>query len=247
MKDQTGDQEQTCLTGFEDFFNANSFANSFFKHSISVVYLLDYKRGLYRNVSENFAGYKAECFLNNGINHTLKIYHPDHLRILNKEIFPDRLQILKGIKPAEHKNYVFSHNLCLKNRNGQFENFLQRSCFVSDPTGNPILSMGILININHYNNNQIIQTVDKIDTNGLTAHETIYKKVYYLNEEDKLFSKREKEVLFYMADGLSSKQIADKMFLSEHTIINHRRNMQDKSSMPNVAALVGFAVRNGII
>lgn len=247
VKDQTCTQEQVQLTGFDDFLSANSFANTFLKHSIPFIYLLDYKKGLYNNMSENFAGYKSECFLKDGINHTLEIYQPDHLRIFSKEVFPDRLQILKEIKPEEHKNYVFSYNLCVKNRNGQSEHFLQRSCFISNDAGNPILSMGILINTNHYNTNQIIQTVDKIDANGLAAHETVGKKVYYLNEEDKLFSKREKEVLFYMADGLSSKQIADKLFVSEHTIINHRRNMQDKSSMPNATALVAFAVRNGII
>ncbi|MET1054476.1 MAG: helix-turn-helix domain-containing protein [Pedobacter sp.] len=68
-----------------------------------------------------------------------------------------------------------------------------------------------------------------------------------LQQLDKMFSKREKEVLLWMAEGLSSKMIADKLHISEHTVINHRRSMQEKSHKPNATALVSFAIRNGII
>jgi DNA-binding CsgD family transcriptional regulator len=73
------------------------------------------------------------------------------------------------------------------------------------------------------------------------------KEVYYLNQGGKSFSKREKEVLLWMAEGLSSKMIAGKLNISEHTVINHRRSMQEKSNKPNATALVSFAIRNGII
>lgn len=247
LKGLATEPREIQLTGFDEFIKANSFAHSFFRYSVPVIYLLDYRTGLYINMSENFAGYKSECFEKGGINHTLEIYEKDHLALFNNEIFPDRLQILKDINPEAHKNYVFSYNSRMKNKNGSYENFLQRSCFLSDENGNPLYSMGILLNITHYSDgNPIIQTVDRIAGNG-AANETIYKKVYYLHEADKLFSKREKEVLLWMADGLSSKMIAEKMFLSEHTVINHRRNMQDKTNTPNAIALVGFAIKNGII
>jgi len=69
----------------------------------------------------------------------------------------------------------------------------------------------------------------------------------YVDKEHKLFSKREKEVLTWMSEGLSSKMIATKLNISEHTVINHRRSMQEKSNMPNATALVSFAIRSGII
>lgn len=249
LKDNTYEPEKFSLTGFDDFIKANRVAGSFFMHSIPFIYLLDYRTGLYINMSENFAGYKSECFLKEGLNHTLEIYNPVHLKLFNNEIFPDRLEVLKQIKPEEHKNYVFSYNnQRIRNSNGTYESFLQRSCFLSDEAGNPLFSMGMIINTNHFDNDRpIIQTVDKIDFNSSGSHDLIFKKVYYLNEEDKLFSKREIEVLKWIADGLSSKMIAEKMFLSEHTVLNHRRNMQDKANMPNAIALVSFAVRNRII
>jgi len=248
LKDKCYEKDQLKVTGFDEFFNTNGIANSFFRHSIPYVYLLDYKSGAYINMSDNFGGYKAESFLKEGLNHTLEIYHPDHLVLFDQQIFPERLQILKGIPATEHRNYIFSYNLCIRNRKGEYEEFLQRNCFLSDDDGNPIFSIGILININqHQHDNKVIQTVDRIDEKGYSENLPAFKAIYYINKEDKLFTKREKEVMLWMADGLSSKMIADKLHISENTIINHRRNMQEKSNMPNCTALVSYAIRNGII
>jgi DNA-binding CsgD family transcriptional regulator len=40
---------------------------------------------------------------------------------------------------------------------------------------------------------------------------------------------REKEILSCIAEGLSSKQIAGKLFISEFTVANHRKNMLAKN------------------
>jgi len=248
LKDKCAGMAQPEVSGFDEYFNTNGITNSFFKHSIPYVYLLDYTRGTYVNMSDNFGGYKAESFLKHGLNHTMEIYHPDHLLLFDQEIFPERLRILSCIKPQEHRNYIFSYNFCIKNRKGLYEEFLQRNCFLSDELGNPLFSIGILININqHHDDHKVTQTVDRIDAGGYTENLPALKATYYLSKEDKLFTKREKEVMFWMADGLSSKMIADKLHISENTIINHRRNMQEKSNMPNCTALVSYAIRNGII
>ena len=59
-----------------------------------------------------------------------------------------------------------------------------------------------------------------------------------------ILSDREIEILKLVADGYSSKQVADKLFLSELTVNTHRRNMLKKTNQPNVAALVSFAKQN---
>lgn len=69
----------------------------------------------------------------------------------------------------------------------------------------------------------------------------------HFNEEQKLFSKREVEILQLMAEGYTSKVIAEKLFLSEHTIIAHRKNMQNKTGISNSTALVYFSTKNNII
>ncbi|SEB18547.1 response regulator transcription factor [Pedobacter hartonius] len=248
VKGNSSGQELLQLGCFKEFFRTDSFANSFFRHCTPLIYLLDYRKCAYTRMSGNFAGYHAAAFLEGGISHMLDIYHPDHLRLFNEEVFPERLEFLDGVKPQEQNSYLFTYNLCLRNAAGRYENFLQRNCFVPDALGNPVFSMGMLTPLNdHHTGKRIIQSIDKICINGLVEQRLVDRKVYYLNEEDKLFSKREKEVLLWMADGFSSKMIAEKLNISEHTVINHRRSMQEKSNKPNATALVSFAIRNGII
>ena len=163
-------------------------------------------------------------------------------------LFPGRLQILKNIPAIEQPNYIFTYNLRLKNSKGEFVNLLQRNCFMkSDKNGSPLLSLGVVTNIEHYKKeNPVIQLIEKINPETLAA-ETIFKKIYYLYEEDRIFSRREKEVLLWVTDGLTSREIADKLFISEGTVINHRKNMILKSGTKNVAELISFAMTNSII
>ena len=59
-------------------------------------------------------------------------------------------------------------------------------------------------------------------------------------------SKREIEVIEFVAKGLSNKEIAEEMFLSVHTILTHRKNLMNKLGLKNTAGLVVYAVQNGI-
>lgn len=62
-----------------------------------------------------------------------------------------------------------------------------------------------------------------------------------------LFTKREIEVLKCIVSGLDCKDIAARLFISEHTVSSHRKNMLHKVNVKNAAELVNFAVSNGII
>ncbi|QCX00954.1 helix-turn-helix transcriptional regulator [Aggregatimonas sangjinii] len=53
-----------------------------------------------------------------------------------------------------------------------------------------------------------------------------------------LISSREKEVLQLVAEGHSSKQIADILFISNHTAISHRKHLIEKFKVKNTAQLI---------
>lgn len=67
------------------------------------------------------------------------------------------------------------------------------------------------------------------------------------NRSDVDFSKRETEVLTLIAEGFTNQEIADKLFTSKRTIEGHRQSMIDKTGTRNTAALIRFALLNGII
>ena len=60
-------------------------------------------------------------------------------------------------------------------------------------------------------------------------------------------TKREKTVLCHVAKGFSSKEIADKLGVSVHTVINHRSNLMKKTGLRRVAQLSLFAAQSGLM
>ena len=85
---------------------------------------------------------------------------------------------------------------------------------------------------------------------AIACNEEINLTPNYLKQvscEGLVVSEREIEVIKYIAEGLSNKQIADAMFLSTHTINTHRKNIMNKLGINNTAGIVMFAVRNNIL
>lgn len=60
-------------------------------------------------------------------------------------------------------------------------------------------------------------------------------------------SAREIEIIQLVAQGLSNKEIAEKIFLSVHTVTTHRKNIMSKLGVNNTAGLVMFAIRQNLI
>ncbi|WP_305981717.1 response regulator transcription factor [Roseivirga thermotolerans] len=60
-------------------------------------------------------------------------------------------------------------------------------------------------------------------------------------------SRREKEVLDLIAEELTTRQIAEKLCISEKTVEGHRENLLAKFQVKNMAGLILKAIRYGYI
>jgi two-component system response regulator NreC len=60
-------------------------------------------------------------------------------------------------------------------------------------------------------------------------------------------SDREKTVFKLIAEGYTSRQIADTLFLSIKTVMTHRANIMEKLDLHNRAELIKYAIRRGLI
>ena len=88
------------------------------------------------------------------------------------------------------------------------------------------------------------------------AIETVIKGKTYLSEEASrtlrkdnaaaiVLTRREKEVLELIADGMTNAEIAQKLFISVTTVDTHRKNLLAKFESKNTAALIKIAVSRG--
>ncbi len=67
------------------------------------------------------------------------------------------------------------------------------------------------------------------------------------NRSMPFISSREREVLKLIADGLTNPQIAEKLFISLHTVDSHRKNLLTKFEVSNTASLIKLAVNYNLV
>jgi DNA-binding NarL/FixJ family response regulator len=64
---------------------------------------------------------------------------------------------------------------------------------------------------------------------------------------DLQFTKREKEILQLICDGLSNKEISEELFISERTVIGHKSNLLSKTNCKSTISLLSFAIKNKLV
>jgi DNA-binding NarL/FixJ family response regulator len=67
------------------------------------------------------------------------------------------------------------------------------------------------------------------------------------DKDNNEISKRERAVLAMVAQGFTNKEIAEKLFISTHTVITHRKNIVKKLGIKTVSGLTVYAILNKII
>jgi DNA-binding CsgD family transcriptional regulator len=231
---------------FKDFQKIAQFDNN-----LSPTFLLiDYtkRKNLHCSIGiKRLLGYDAKEVLDGGPDFLNQLCQKEYFKVFNEDIFPKNLAFLTLEPQIGHRNITFCHNTRLKNKEGDWNNLLLKTNYITSTNNLPIFGLIMFINIDGFKTNNVINyTVERVNKiTGLTS--VIDKEYYYPFEQDKLLTKQEKNILMFMADGLSSKMLADKLCISENTVSNHRQNIIRKTNTNNVAQLIAFAVRNGII
>jgi DNA-binding CsgD family transcriptional regulator len=213
-----------------------------------IYFAIDYVKRKYLFFSNSLGNYKSEEIIEGGLDFMIPLMHPDFFKIYNEKIFPATISLLRTIPQPEHSDYIFSCNHKIINANKQCTDFYQRYTYVtSEDTGLPSICIGMAIDISHFRlDNRITLSLEKANKEtGIT--DVMEKRIFYPVREDFLFTNQEKIILQYIAEGLTSKLIGEKLNISSKTVSSHRENMLRKTKVINVAQLISFAFNNKII
>jgi len=66
-------------------------------------------------------------------------------------------------------------------------------------------------------------------------------------QQTEMLTDREEEILKLIAEGFSNKEIGTKLFISHRTVDTHRTNLMKKLNANNIAGLISFAIKNGMV
>ncbi len=88
---------------------------------------------------------------------------------------------------------------------------------------------------------QILETIQRasIDVNDIDFDSFSCEPI--------ILSERENEIIILIAEGLTNGQIAEQLFLSNHTINTHRKNIMGKLGVKNTAGIVMYAVKTDLV
>ncbi len=100
---------------------------------------------------------------------------------------------------------------------------------------------------------KILESIKEVIGGGAPMNSAIAAKVIKMfrnfvpEPKEYNLTDREKEILKFLVDGLSKKQIAEKLFLSYHTIDSHIRKIYDKLEVHSGSSAVVKALRENLI
>lgn len=217
------------------------------------IFVLDYTQRRhvgFTGQTKSMTGYDPRDIMDGGLDFILNVFQKDDFKIYNETIFRKITTFLKGTPYTQHPEFLFSFTHRIKKADGRWVHLFQQGSYITDPkTLLPVCVIGVSTDITPLKkDNSIIFSIDKRKTEtGLFNYNNILTDHYYPDPEESRLSRREREILGRLADGLSSKEIAAKLHLSESTVVNHRKNMLRKTNTKNVAELIRYTINKGII
>lgn len=185
-------------------------------------------------------GYKPEEFT---VNLLLEIVHPDDSEFYEKA-HAKAVEFYSTLPPELFLEYKYTATFRYRDPHGQYSQLHQTIIPIHAlPTGGT-RTLAIYTDVSHLQ----IQGPPRLSLISMNGIAPCY---YNLNLGDgfqvveKIFTKREFEILKEIVANKNSKQIADELCISLYTVQTHRKNIIRKSGCDSMQDLIVKAVRDG--
>lgn len=223
---------------------------SFF-HKNSYFFIIDFQTMFYVHVSKgvfHILGYKPEPFYKYGLDYAFQCIRPeilDPLKKIHEKLFGYFFQT-----PVEERlKLKFSFNLHVNHADGRILNILQQTIFTQITiNGDPLTDFSTVTDITGFQKENALKlTIHKLNEEQIFEEVYQYEVPVFIRYSLDGWTKRELELLNLLSQKLSSKEIAEKLFISPNTVDTHRRNMLRKANCKNTTELLFWAKENGVL
>jgi DNA-binding CsgD family transcriptional regulator len=179
-----------------------------------------------------------------GVPYWFSRIHPNDLAIWMNILEDLMVFTMTEVKREDRERLSFTWNYRVKNNKGEYLNMLEHQTpTYFDDFGKPVVAIAHCTIVGKEENKPIIAIAKML--NDRNEYETLYHKNY----SQKLLtissiSKREQDVIRLLALNKTSKEIAEKLFISQHTVDGHRRNLLKKLNYKSTNELVQYCLVN---
>ena len=102
--------------------------------------------------------------------------------------------------------------------------------------------------------NELVTAIRTVNQGGSVFSTDVTKILANLHQGEEeprrgleVLTPREKEVFYLLAEGQSSAEIAEALFVSPKTIHTHRQHIMDKLAIRTIGELIRYAIREGLV
>ena len=191
---------------------------------------------------EQVLGYKAEEMTTEVF---FDIFHPEDAKAyVNSEY--ESVKFLSSLRRDRLFKYKLRMDFRMRKKDGSYARILhQTMVFDANDEGRVLRSFGVHTDIGFLKTDGK-PTLSFIGFDGEPSYYDV-KVGEELVPMKETLSRREKEILLLIMDGLQNKEIAAKLHISKETVGKHRKNMLTKNSCRNSQELITRAIKNGWI
>lgn len=220
---------------------SNPILTEVFNMTRTVPIVVDTKRMIQKYVGvdlKNWWGWSLEEIFGDGAKSYMALIHPEDLAV-HKQSNLLFFQTLSKCNYEEQYDLRIMMNFRLRKSNGEYVQVLQLVRILElDPDGSVHTLLVLLQEYNH------VSDLPKryLRFLGVPHQEQLYEYQPQSREIVRLAlpTKREKEIMGFLVAGQDSQQIADRLFISKHTIDTHRRRILQKFRLKNTQELSLF-------
>jgi len=174
--------------------------------------------------------------------------HPNDMEFVAKAEETILKYIYENIGGHNILKYKISYCFRFKTADGTYQLFQHQAIVLSvDKKGSFGKSLNIHTNINHITelNSQKVTLMGIMGENSFIQFDLTptIPPVTSLS----IFTKREKQIIRLMAEGLKNKEISEKLNISLNTVKNHRKTIMVKASVNNSVELIAKCIAEGLI
>ena len=189
---------------------------------------------------ENILGYAPPVFT---LDYYLKKVHPEDLPyLLNFE--KTALQFFKDLPKNKLLKYKVRYDIRIEKKDGNYIRILHQAIAIQhDVNGVLLASLSVDKDITHLKTDGT-PVLSFIGLEGEPSYVDIEVEHFYAKSKD-ILTKREKQILVLMIDGLITKEISILLKISNQTVETHRKNMIKKAKVKSSGELIAQAIRKG--
>ncbi|WP_162055946.1 LuxR C-terminal-related transcriptional regulator [Pontibacter pamirensis] len=229
------------VADYESFIPNTEF-EKVLNQSYCFCFSIDFSKMRYIYLSEGtkrVLGYDRDEWFKKGLDFAFQILLPSDRETL-KQIHEELFRQYYSFPVEARKKLSFTFDFNVRAANGSTVRLNHYTTFVKiDPSGNPLVDFSICTDITPVKSTgPSLLTIKKED-------ELVGMFSFEGEGKEAILSKREKEVLKLLSDGLTSERIGEKLFITTATVSTHRKNMLQKTGCKNTVELVKFAKSKG--